>query len=204
MKHEAPLKQPTDEDTLRAAFRAGPSRDSLFGGKASEKSDSEWVRKALIQREPTRVRLAYEGAQAVLSIGFRFFGVFLIFSSVLMWFWQWAPADPQVISMRWGVSVFMLLCGLALFMRNHEDAQPEVEFDLNEREMRVRQLDAKGRWEMQFAYPFDYLSAVRRFGDAIQVEDHKGNIVLRMRLRDQRSKDVLHALLSEEFTELAA
>jgi hypothetical protein len=147
-------------------------------------------------------QLSYEGVQALVSVMFRLFGVLMIFMAPMVWFLPLSAGDSATIAAQFGLTLFLFFCGLALFMRHHEDAQPEVDFDTNCNEMRVRQRDTKARWEIRATYGFDQIGSLRMTGRVLSVLDINGDLLVRMRLRDQASKDVMQSLLGDRFPEI--
>ena len=153
--------------------------------------------------QPGRVRLAYEGARGVMTVTFRVLGVLFVLMAPLMWFWpQGGVSDLDAVTLKFGTTLFLLLSGLVLLMRNHQDALPEVEFDIARKEMRLRQRDMRGRWDISLTYPFEALASIRVTDRVMSVENTTGQTVLQMRLRDRASEDVLRSLLSDDFAHM--
>ncbi len=77
---------------------------------------------------------------------------------------MWVLPEPQtelnLVMMKLLASVFFLLCGLALLMRNHDQAKPEVHFDSRRRELRVMERDDHGRPQLLLKRSYDSLGAV--------------------------------------------
>ena len=142
------------------------------------------------------VMLGFEGGRALIRTIFRIVGTALILTAPLMWVLPENTTAPDILLMKLGVSLFFLLCGLALLMRNHVDALPKAYFDPIRRELRILRKGADGTPRVVMRRSYQSLGGVRLSARSIAVLDADGSTLMelpidsnetRMRLRDQLS-----------------
>jgi hypothetical protein len=137
------------------------------------------------------VMLGFEGNRALIRIIFRVVGTALILTAPAMWVLPGAVFTADMMLMKLGVSLFFLLCGLALLMRNHVDAQPEAYFDPIRRELRVLQKNDRGRPLTVMRRSYDSLGGARITSRVIELWDVDGSVLMRLPIENP---DVRHAL----------
>ncbi len=137
------------------------------------------------------VMLGFEGSRALTRIVFRVVGTALILTAPAMWVLPGAIFTADMMLMKLGVSVFFLLCGLALLMRNHVDARPEAYFDPIRRELRVLQKNDRGRPLTVMRRSYDSLGGARITAREIELWDVDGSVLMRLPIENH---DVRHAL----------
>ena len=137
------------------------------------------------------VMLGFEGTSTLLRTLFRIVGTALILTAPAMWVLPGSLFETDVVLMKLGVSVFFLLCGLALLMRNHSDAMPEAYFDPIRRELRVLQRNERGRPETVLRRSYDSLGGARITSRVLELWDMDGSVLMRLPLENP---DVRRAL----------
>jgi len=137
------------------------------------------------------VMLGFEGNRIVIRTLFRIVGTALVLTAPAMWVLPGSFFQSDVLLMKLGVSVFFLLCGLALLMRNHIDTQPEAYFDPIRRELRVLQKNDRGRPETVMRRSYDSLGGARITSRVIELWDVDGSVLMRLPIENP---DVRHAL----------
>lgn len=142
------------------------------------------------------IRLSAEGDGSVLNIVFRIAGTGLILTAPALWVLPGSDVTADMLLMKFGVSLFFFLCGLALLMRNHSDAQPMVYFDPIRREMRILQLNDRGRPETILRRSYDSLGAAHITGNSVELWDVDGSVLMRLPLRDAETRQALRMQLS--------
>lgn len=142
------------------------------------------------------IRLTFEGNKAVLHTVFRIAGTALILTAPALWVLPGSNLGADMLLMKFGVTLFFFLCGLALLMRNHVDAQPMVYFDPIRREMRILQLNDKGRPETILRRSYDSLGAAHITAKTVELWDVDGTVLMRLPLRDAETRQALRMQLS--------
>jgi len=142
------------------------------------------------------IRLTFEGNKALLHTVFRIAGTALILAAPALFLLPGSVAGPDMLLMKFGAALFFFLCGLALLMRNHADAQPMVYFDPIRREMRILQLNEKGRPETILRRSYDSLGAAHITSRSVELWDVDGSILMRLPLRDADTRQALRMQLS--------
>ena len=137
------------------------------------------------------IKLSFGGGGAMVTILFRICGTALILTAPALWVLPGSSADADLMLMKLGITLFFFLCGLALLMRNHEDAQPQVYFDPVRREIRVLQTNNKGRPETVLRRGYETLGAAHITKRSIELWDLDGSILLRIPLPDASSRQAL-------------
>lgn len=137
------------------------------------------------------IKLSRSGGVAVLTIVFRICGTALILAAPALWVLPGSLIAGDLTLMKFGATIFFFLCGLVLLMRNHEDAQPEVYFDPIRREMRVLQMNKRGRPETILRRSYDTLGAAHFTKRAVELWDLDGSILMRLSLPDAKSRQAL-------------
>lgn len=137
------------------------------------------------------IKLSQGGGAVALTIIFRICGTALILTAPALWLLPGSAVSADLMLMKLGVTLFFFLCGLALLMRNHSDAQPEVYFDPIRRELRVLQLNARGRPETILRRSYDTLGAAHITKRAVELWDVDGSILMRLSLPDAKSRQAL-------------
>lgn len=130
------------------------------------------------------VKLRFDPSDNLVRTLFRGLGTVFILSSALMWLLPGSLIALDVIPMKLGASVFFLLCGLALLMRNHVTALPEVYFDPIRREMRVLQKNDKGRPETVLRRGYDTLGGAYISTTMVELWNEDGSTLLRLPVVD--------------------
>ncbi|MEO1733104.1 MAG: hypothetical protein AAFR45_05675 [Pseudomonadota bacterium] len=141
------------------------------------------------------VKLGFGGTYMGLRVVFRVLGTALVMVASGMWLVPATELGPETMLIKFGASLFFLLCGLALLMRNHEHALPEVYFDPIRRELRVLQKNAKGRPETVLRRSYDSLGGAMMSTDAIELWDEDGSTLMRLPLSDDAARRALRKQL---------
>lgn len=142
------------------------------------------------------IRLPFEGNRVVLRTVFRVAGTALILTAPLLWVLPGSSVTADMLFMKFGVTLFFFLCGLALLMRNHVDAQPVVYFDPIRREMRILQKNDRGRPETILRRSYESLGAVHITTRSVELWDVDGSVLMRLPLRDAEVRQALRMQLS--------
>ncbi len=142
------------------------------------------------------VMLGFEGNRAFIRTIFRVVGTALILTAPAIWVLPGAVFEADVQLMKLGVSVFFLLCGLALLMRNHIDTQPEAYFDPIRRELRVLQKNDRGRPQTVLRRSYDSLGGARITSKVIELWDVDGSVLMRLPIEDPDVRQALRMQLS--------
>jgi hypothetical protein len=141
------------------------------------------------------IMLGFEGNRAIVRILFQVVGTALILTAPAMWVLPDSLLEGDVKLMKLGVSVFFLLCGLALLMRNHVDAQPEAYFDPIRRELRVLQRNERGRPQTVLRRSYDSLGGARITARVIELWDVDGSVLMRLRIENPDVRQALRMQL---------
>jgi len=128
------------------------------------------------------------------TVLFRIVGTALVLSASGMWLMPGSQFGSDVVLIKLGVSLFFFLCGLALLMRNHSDAQPDAYFDPIRQELRVLQKNSRGRPQTVLRRAYDTLGSARFTGNNMEVYDVDGSLLMRLPIDDA---DVRHALRTQ-------
>ena len=137
------------------------------------------------------IRLAQIGSPAIVSIFLRICGTALILTAPALWLLPGSSLAPDLLLIKFGMTLLFFLCGLALLMRNHSDSQPEVYFDPIRREMRVLQRNERGRPETILRRSYDTLGAVQFSKRSVELWDVDGSVLMRLSLPDESMRQVL-------------
>ncbi|MGV6847161.1 MAG: hypothetical protein ACWA5A_02150 [Marinibacterium sp.] len=153
-----------------------------------------------VRPSPRFVKLNFDTNGSKTRVLFRIAGTALIIGSATMWVVPDLLFETQMVPVKFGGSLFFLLCGLALLMRNHVDALPEVQFDPRLREMRVLQKDRKGEDTLVLRRSYDSIGAVYVSPTGVELWNKDGTPLLSLPVADEESRRSLR----EQFGELCA
>ena len=142
------------------------------------------------------VLLGFEGNRAIVRILFQVVGTALVLTAPAMWVLPGVLFEADAPLMKLGVSIFFLLCGLALLMRNHADAMPEAYFDPIRRELRVLQKNDSGRPETVLRRSYDSLGGARITNRMIELWDVDGSVLMRLPIDNPDVRQALRMQLS--------
>ncbi len=142
------------------------------------------------------VMLGFEGDRSVPRAVLRIVGTALILTAPAMWVVPGALFTDDVKMLKLGASVFFLLCGLALLLRNRIDACPEACFDPIRRELRVLQKAANGRPETVLRRSYDSLGCAKITKNQIELWDVDGSILMRMPIDSAEVRQALRMQLT--------
>lgn len=137
------------------------------------------------------IKLNFGGGAAMMTVIFRICGTALILTAPALWILPGSTVAADLMLMKLGITLFFFLCGLALLMRNHEDAQPQVFFDPIRRELRVLQMNNRGRPETILRRGYDTLGAAHITKRSLELWDVDGSILMRLPLPDANSRQAL-------------
>ena len=137
------------------------------------------------------IKLAFLGNGSLSSIFFRICGTAFILTAPALWVLPGSDITVDMLPMKLGVTLFFLLCGLILLMRNHVDAQPEVYFDPIRREMRVLQMNDRGRPVTILRRGYDTLGAAHINNNSLEMWDVDGSVLMRLHLPDAQARHAL-------------
>lgn len=141
------------------------------------------------------VRLGYENNKSAVRAVFRMAGVGFVLAAPGLWIVPGSVYAPELQLMKLGVSVFFFLCGLALLMRNHVHALPEVYFDPIRRELRILQKNHRGRPETVLRRSYDSLGRAQITKSKIELWDVDGSVLMRLPLHDPDARQSLRMQL---------
>ncbi len=148
-------------------------------------------------REPEMpVMLGFRGNRVFVRTLFQIVGTALILTAPMMWVLPGSAGDANVMLMKFVVSIFFFLCGLALLMRNHVDAMPEAYFDPIRRELRVLQKNDRGRPQTVLRRSYDSLGGARITSRSIELWDVDGSVLMRLPIEDPEVRQALRMQLS--------
>ncbi|MFT5343566.1 MAG: hypothetical protein ACI9BH_002786 [Paracoccaceae bacterium] len=137
------------------------------------------------------IKLNHGGCAAFVTIVFRVCGTALILMAPALWILRGSTVSSDLVVMKAGITLFFFLCGLALLMRNHADAQPEIYFDPIRREIRVLRTKNRGRPETILRRSYDTLGAANITKRAVELWDVDGSILMGLSLPDAKSRQAL-------------
>lgn len=140
--------------------------------------------------------MGFEGNRVVIRTIFRIVGTGLILSAPAMWVLPGSAFEADVMLMKLGVSIFFLLCGLALLMRNHVDNCPEACFDPIRRELRVLQKNDRGRPQTVLRRSYDSLGGARITRRSVELWDVDGSVLMRLPITNAEVRNALRMQLS--------
>ena len=142
------------------------------------------------------VMLGFEGDRAVARVVLRIAGTALILTAPAMWLLPRAMFTDDVKLLKLGASVFFLLCGLALLLRNRIDSRPEAYFDPIRRELRVLQKTSNGRPETVLRRSYDSLGCAKITRSQIELWDVDGSVLMRMPIDSPSVRQALRMQLT--------
>lgn len=142
------------------------------------------------------LKLTHPGNKAVVRTVFRVAGTALILTAPMLWVLPGSSVASEMMIMKLGITLFFFLCGLALLMRNHVDALPEVYFDPIRQEMRVLQKNLRGRPETILRRSYDTLGAAHITRRSVELWDVDGSILMRLPLQDAKIRSALRMQFS--------
>lgn len=111
-------------------------------------------------------------------------GTALVICSGLMWLVPIPVPEVPAVVMKLLSSLFFMFCGLALLLRNHDEAKPEVHFDARHRELRVMQRDNHGRPQILMQRSYDTLGTVYISGSEIELWNKDGTPFVTLPVQD--------------------
>ena len=127
---------------------------------------------------------------------FRIIGTALVLSAAGMWLMPGSQYGAEVVLIKLGVSVFFFLCGLALLMRNHQDAQPDAYFDSIRNEVRVLQKNNRGRPQTVLRRSYDTLGVAKFTENTVEMYDLDGSMLMRLPIDDADVRNALRMQLA--------
>jgi hypothetical protein len=142
------------------------------------------------------VKLSFAANWPVRVVMFRIFGTALILCAAGMWVIPGSTQNSEVAFLKLGVSVFFFFCGLALLMRNHEANQPDAFFDPIRKEVRVLQMNDKGRPQAILRRSYDTLGRADFSSNAVELFDTDGSLIMRLLIDDTATREALKAQLA--------
>ena len=80
-----------------------------------------------VRPSPRHVKLSFDPNKSKTQVLFRIMGTALVIGAPVMLVVPGMIFETELVAVRFGGALFFLLCGLALLMRNHADALPEVQ-----------------------------------------------------------------------------
>ena len=143
------------------------------------------------------LRFWFEGSGIVLRAFFRFTGAVFILCAPGLWLLPGANADPSLMLHKLGVSIFFVVCGLALLLRGKVQSGPEVYFDPVRREMRILQRNERGRPSTVLRRAYASLGAVKFTDRQVEIWDVDGSVLLRLPLADPEARRVLRLQMGD-------
>ncbi|OBY27530.1 hypothetical protein [Leisingera sp. JC1] len=149
---------------------------------------------AISRQEPLRLR--FQANWKVRVMMFRLLGAAMILSSAGLWLVQGAGADPELNLIRFGVSIAFLLAGVVLMTAHEPAARPEACFDPVRRELRVLKHDAQGSPRTVLRRSYDSLGAARLTGNAVQLFEDDGSLLIELPLDSAATRGQLRDQLS--------
>ena len=142
------------------------------------------------------VKLTFDRGRNLQRIVFLIAGTLLVICSAVMWI---LPDPAGVVDMahlrmmKLVASMFFLLCGVALLMRNHDETKPEVHFDARRRELRITQRNDQGRSEVVVQRSYDSFGAVHVLNDTIELMNGDGTPFLTLPVTEDEMRRELRA-----------
>ncbi|MEY8837878.1 hypothetical protein AB9K41_02430, partial [Cribrihabitans sp. XS_ASV171] len=119
-----------------------------------------------------------------------------ILSSAAMWVMPGVTLSAEVALMKFGSSLFFLLCGLALLMMHHADNQPDAYFDPIRRELRVLQKNNRGRPHTILRRSYETLGSARFRDRQVELYDVDGSLLLKLPVQSPEVRQALRMQLS--------
>lgn len=141
--------------------------------------------------------IAFEKSWPIGRILLQITGTVLVLGAAAMWVLPGSQVAADLILMKLGFSVFMLLCGVAILMVNHVDNRPDAYFDPIRREVRVLQKDSRGRPHTVLRRGYDSLGSARFTDRSIELCDMDGSILMRLRIKTPEIRQALRSQLCE-------
>lgn len=137
------------------------------------------------------VCLSFPTKPSASRIVFLSAGSALISFAALMWVLPAPETELNLAVMKLLASVFFLLTGLALLMRNHDQAKPEVHFDSRRRELRVVERDDRGRPHLLLKRSYDSLGSVYISSNDIELWNEDGSPFVTLPVPDEEVRNKL-------------
>lgn len=141
------------------------------------------------------VTVAYSPRLGLEELLFRGAGSFLVLTAAGMWFLPGSQMDTDLVVMKLGVSLFFLLCGVALLMLHDSANRPAACFDPIRRELRVLAVAGDGRPQTLLRRSYESLGRVRFCGRAVELYDMEGQRLMRLNLQDAGQRAALQQQL---------
>ncbi|MGD9864389.1 MAG: hypothetical protein AB7S99_14370 [Pseudodonghicola sp.] len=146
------------------------------------------------------VTVAYSPRLGLDAVLFRGMGTFLVMTAAAMWFLPGSQTDADLIVMKLGVSLFFLLCGVALLMLHDGANRPAACFDPIRRELRVMAMAGDGRVQTVLRRSYASLGRAQFRGRAVELYDMDGARLMRLNVQDAGQRAALHRQLSRLMT----
>ena len=149
---------------------------------------------AMTAAVPLNLRL--EASWTLRLVLMRFLGGAMMVSAIGLWLMPEAGAGHDLTLVRLGISVALVLVGLALLSARDDSSRPEACFDPIRRELRVLQCDPHRRPRTVLRRSYDSLGGARLTAATVQLFENDGRLLielplgsatLRGQLRDQLS-----------------
>jgi len=163
--------------------------ESLTGNIVLDTENDDMAQRVLLS-------LPFVSPLSPVTILFQVAGTALVIGAAAMWILPGSDLTAEMVLMKFGSSLFLFLCGLALLMRNHNEAQPRVYFDPVRREVRVLKKNNHGRPETILQRRYDQIGTARFGNRSVEFWDLDGGILMRLNLRDGESRGALRAQLT--------
>ena len=141
------------------------------------------------------VKLTFEPGRNAARVMFLIAGTLLVICSAVLWILPDPGIDADLVIMKLVASLSFLFCGLALLMRNHDEAKPEVHFDPKRRERRVAQRNNQGRMETVLKRSYDSFGAVYLSTGEIERWNDDGTPFLTLPVTEDETRRELRAQL---------
>lgn len=181
---------PVQEDPMTAASSAA----TIDVAKSATSTPSF----ADLPDDATPVKLTFAPNWPVRVVMFRIIGTALIIGTASLWVLPGVTSASELVMFKLGVSVFFFFCGLALLMRNHEDNQPDAYFDPIRREVRVLQMNDRGRPQAVLRCSYDSLGRADFSKKSVELFDTDGCLIMRLMIDDAETRDALKAQLGSQ------
>jgi hypothetical protein len=118
----------------------------------------------------------------IIRIAATVLGIGLVSAALGLWIWPGLAIKNEVLLVKLGMSLLTFFAGMILLQAGQGTGRPEVQLDLQRRELRVLQRSRRGATKLISCHPFAQLADVHFDNGEMVALDRAGQEVLRMRV----------------------
>lgn len=125
-------------------------------------------------------------------------GIALVFLAVALWVFPGATLAGETLLFKIGLSVVFFYMGLMLVQAGQAKGNPEVQLDMQRRELRMIERPRRGASKLVACHPFAHLSDIRLDDGDLVASDRSGEEVVRVRVDAPKAREQIEQRLRRE------